>query len=211
MQTNIQALTGSDATLILRDSQSTRLDVKLVGLRDNKYLIASFSGREESLKHAKANRKYLVRVRKENVVHVFNASLAKVEGGDIPLVHLSVNQDVINSKRKTPRVTGDNTKIKLSLLSGGKSINVTMADISVAGARLVSDRRLGNIDDIFVIEVKSRYSDECLNVRCKIRHLRTQVEESSRSRIVFHHGVEFLEIDEVMQGFLDQFVRETVH
>ncbi len=211
MQTNIETLTGSNATLILRDSHSTRLNVTLVGLYKNKYLLASFTGHEDSLKHAKANRQYLVQVKKENVVHMFNASVKKVETGPFPLVHLSLNQDVINTKRKTPRVGGDNSKIKLSLQKGNDFVDVTMADISTAGARLVAKQRLGNIDDAFVIDVKSQYSDESFNIRCKICHLRTEIDRDFGSRIVFHHGVEFVDIDDDAKIFLTQFVKEIMH
>jgi len=211
MQTTIGTFAGSNATLILRDSHSTRLNVMLLGLYKNKYLLASFTGQNDNLIHAKANRQYLVQVKKENVVHMFNASVKKIEAGSFPLIHLSLGQDVINTKRKTPRVGGDNSKIKLSLLKGNDVIDVTMADISVAGARLVAKQRLGNIGDAFVIEVKSQYSDECFNVRCKICHLRTEIDGDLRSRIVFHHGVEFADIDDAVKTFLEQFVKETTH
>jgi len=211
MNVNIETLAGSNATLILRDSHSTRLKVTLVGLYKNKYLLASFVGQDDSLKHAMMNRQYLVQVKKENVVHMFNASIKKVESGPFPLVHLSLNQDVINSKRKTTRVDGDNSKITLSLLKENNLVDVAMADISVAGARLVANQRLGNIGDVFVVEVKSRYSNACFSVCCKICHLRTEIDRDTRSRIVFHHGAEFAEISDEAKAFLEQFVKETAH
>jgi len=211
MHTNIELLTGRDATLILRDSHSTRLNVRLVGLYKNQYLLASFMGKADNLKNAKANREYLVQVKNENVVHVFNASVKKVETGSFPVVHLSLNQELLNTKRKSPRVIGDNSKLKLSLLKGDDLVAVAMADISVSGARLIANQRVGNIGDAFVIEVESPRSNECYKVSCKIRHLRTEIDKESRSRIVFHHGVEFIDVGDEMKYFLEQFVRETLH
>ena len=209
MSTNIQALTGSNATLIMKDSRSTRIEVTLVGVYKKKYLLASFMGQNDSLKHAKANRQYLVKVKKDNVVHVFNASIKKVETGSFPLVHLSLNQEVLNTQRKSLRTTSNSANTKLSLTLDDSEVE--MADISIAGARLVAMRRLGNVDDSFVIDIKSLYNDERYKVPCKVRHVRTEIDRRSRSRIVFHHGVEFVNISEQATAILEQFVKEALH
>ena len=210
MLTNIQTLAGRNATLIMKDSRSTCFDVTLVGIYKNKYLLASFLGRDDSLKHAKANRQYLVKVKKDNVVHVFNAYMKKVETGAFPIVHLSLGEEVLNTKRKALRAAGNSAKLKLSLMLGDAEVDVNMADISTAGARLVATQRLGNVDDSFIIDIKSKYSDEHYKVPCKVRHVRTQIDLNSRSRIVFHHGVEFANIDTLATAFLEKFVKEAL-
>lgn len=211
MPTNIQMLTGSSATLIMKDSRSTRFNVTLVGIYKNKYLLASYLGQEDGLKHVKANRQYLVQVKKDNVVHVFRACMEKVETGSFPLVHLVLGEEVLNTKRRVPRTSGNGTKIKLSLALSSADVDVEMADISTAGARLVANRRLGSVDDSFVINIRSQYGNEQFKVPCKVRHVSSDIDNNSRSSIVFHHGVEFVNIGEPVTEFLEQFVKEVLH
>ena len=127
------------------------------------------------------------------------------------MVHLSLSEEILNTKRRVPRTTGGSAKTKLSLALSSADIAVEMADISTAGARLVANRRLGNVGDSFVIEIKSQYNDEHFKVPCKVRHVRTEIDSESRCRIVFHHGVEFINIDESVTEFLTRFVTDVLH
>ena len=115
--------------------------------------------------------------------------------------------------RRSLRVPIEGPVMSLAMSDGKRKINVIMADISVHGARLVSSTRLGNVDDTFMIEMPdvAAAGEEHLVLPCIIRHVREQFDMPEHDQGgVYHHGVEFDQLEQAAQLFIARFIQNSV-
>jgi len=144
----------------------------------------------------------------------FYSRVLCIAGKPYPHLHLeypSGVQGVIT--RRSIRVPIDGPVMSLAMLDGGQRLNVTMADISVHGARLISNIRLGNVNDTFTIEMPdiSAAGEESLALPCVIRHVREQIEMPGHAQgCIYHHGVEFDRLEQAAQLFIARFIQHSV-
>lgn len=109
--------------------------------------------------------------------------------------------------RSGERVSVQPRTIRLTMSDGGKQIKVELADLSLAGARLVSPARLGNIDDRFMIDMQIPHSGEIVTLPCMIRYVRSDLPmKEEGGEAMHHHGVSFDELSDTARHFIENFV-----
>ena len=98
-------------------------------------------------------------------------------------------------------------EIKITLQDGKQKIAVTVADISINGAQLVSDTRIGKVNDEFNIELSIKEGASSIRLSCKIRYVRTEYKSTDHiGKVSYHHGIEFLQMAVNVENFLMRFV-----
>ena len=105
------------------------------------------------------------------------------------------------------RVPAAKVSLRLMMTEGDTQVPVSIVDVSVSGGRLVSNQRLGDVDDRFNIEFHTNPGMESVCLPCTIRYIREVIEGSARA---FHHGVAFVELDDPTRVYLERFVRDSI-
>ena len=195
----LKALIGKKATLVTVSQLSSVLNVELLECFRNNTLLVSCS----EMKGVKIGHKYQIRFVENNVTYSYHVKIARVCNESSLCLQLILP----GQQHRAERVPVDKKQIKIILQDGKQQIPVTVADISVDGARLLSTTRLGKINDIFNIELIMSDEGRSIRLPCKIRYVRTEPgDKQSINELCFHHGVEFLQLDANVENFLFRFV-----
>lgn len=145
--------------------------------------------------------------------YTFETAVIQVCIDPYPYAHLQypngVQGVIIRSAQRIPVKL---PVILLSAESGSGKKSVAMLDISISGARLVAYDRLGNVGDRFSIDmaVPTSKEEERINIPVIVRYVREESRENKRNGHRYHHGVEFLTLDEGANLFIQQFVTEQI-
>ncbi len=129
-----------------------------------------------------------------------------------PYLHLAYPRGVqgimLRRSQRLPLGGESAPVIRLDMNDGRQHLLVTLADISPSGARLSASRRLGDIDDRFAIEMQPAGHETPVKLPCVVRYVRR---EPRGEEILYHHGVQFNELDTTAQDFIDRFIRDTIN
>ncbi len=110
------------------------------------------------------------------------------------------------SLRKSNRVPAAPVNVHLITDNEEPDIPISIVNISVSGACLVSEKQLGVVNNYVQIDILTDTGQPTVKVSCMIRHVRDM---SSDNHPTFHHGVEFIGMDAEVQLFLWKFVQES--
>lgn len=113
--------------------------------------------------------------------------------------------------RRSVRFPVNDMAMMLVMEENGRKMSVALADISLAGARLVAGARLGEIGDRFSIEIPhaSHGGAERVVLPCEIRYVRDEISPNSGKR-VYHHGVEFTGLSRKALVFIEHYIGDQV-
>lgn len=111
--------------------------------------------------------------------------------------------------RKNRRIAVKPRSIRLTMLDGEDALQVDLADLSIEGARLTASKRLGYIDDKFMIDMNIPHSDTVVTLPCVIRYIRNDLAvDGSNVSTSYHHGVRFDGLEPEAVRFIESFVAE---
>ncbi len=113
--------------------------------------------------------------------------------------------------RRSVRLPVNDMAMMLVMEEDGRKMSVALADISLAGARLVAGVRLGEVGDRFSIEIPHTHHGgaERVVLPCEIRYVREESSQTSGKR-VFHHGVEFTGLSKKALVFIEHYIGDAV-
>ena len=201
---NISGLIGKKAALVRLADSKSQFQVELQECLRNNILLVSSLNTPESI----VGQRYQIRFVENNVTYSYHTKVVRVcNDSTLCLQILLPNQKDHEVEQRVTRVPVDKKEIKITLQDGKQQISVGVLDISVNGARLVSNVRLGQINDVFNIELTLKEGARSIRLPCRIRYVRTELAEDQLVKNVsFHHGVEFLQLTTNVENFLFRFV-----
>lgn len=116
------------------------------------------------------------------------------------------------SVRRSQRVPVNDMVMMLVMEEAGRKLSVALADISLAGARLVAGTRLGAVGERFSIEIPhiGKSGPERIALPCRVRYVREEQSANAVSKRVYHHGVEFTELSRQALLFIERYIGDKV-
>lgn len=107
--------------------------------------------------------------------------------------------------RRAVRMPVRESVIRLAMDDRGNQLLVEMKDISFDGASLVAPTQLGREGEHFSIDMPtlSPNRDKAITFPCVVRHVTVQQEGAE---IIYHHGVEFIDVDTLARDFIARFI-----
>lgn len=138
----------------------------------------------------------------------FKSQVSLVATEPYPHVHLSYpsgSEAVIS--RRAVRMPVKQTPVRLAMR--GADQRLAMEDISHGGARLVASERLAKQGESFSIDIPTLAPDReaVVTLTCAVRYIR---EASEDGESVFHHGIEFENVDAAARTFISRFIRANI-
>ena len=205
---DVNCLVGSEAMLIPTNTNGERININIIGYCKNKTLMVTLKDDLVEITDRVLNAKYQIRATFQNVVYLFNTAIEVMQTEPMTYLHLSMPEDIQQqTERKSPRIPVKKQKMTLSVNTGHDQVKASLADISVDGAQLVARHRLAKVDEIFYIDMMVEQGSEAITLPCKVRYVRTDIQTQGQNSIVFHHGVEFADLSENAEKFIETFVR----
>lgn len=213
MTQQINFMVGATVFLSCADQEGGAIyEATILGYADKQSLMITQPKERNTPLLVTAGDKFIVRYVGDENAYAFQAQVLQTCEKPFGYLHLSYPEGVQGVMlRRSQRVKLDKEQrpaIRLSMHDGKNSISVSMADISLAGAQLTSSHRLGNIDDKFTIDMHLGHSDKPVSLPCVIRYVRTEMDDETG---IYHHGVEFHEMDAQAQTFINRFITEQVN
>jgi hypothetical protein len=200
----IRKLVGSKAKLVSLSSECQNMTVELVECFRNNTLFVFCS----DMARIVVGQCFNIQFNQNNITFSYHTKVVRV--CNEPYICLQVllpGQDTLEKQNRETRVKVEKKELKITLQDGKQQIPVSVADIGINGAQLVSNVRLGNVEDIFNIELTIKEGASSIRLPCRIRYVRTEVNSASQdAKIRFHHGVEFLQLTANVENFLYRFV-----
>jgi len=204
----LEDLVGDKAMLISAAPTKRCCEVELIAQFSNNTILVSQPKDFESYTELAPGKSILLRVNKANVSHNYQAKVKRIcQEPYICLQLMEPGKDQKSTSDRELRLNVATRQINIRLYDGLKQHTVSVGDISSNGARLVSGIRLGRVNEIFNIELSTPHSNGKVCLPCKIRYVRTDLgSEETGSDSRYHHGVEFLYLQENAESFLSSFV-----
>ena len=205
---DLEQLIGSKANLVSLTSTSQVFNVELVECFRNNVLLISQSTSSLGQAQIQIGQNFQIRFKFNNIIFCYHTKIVRFcNNAQFCLQVLVPGADVQDGLNREPRVKIEKKEIKITLQDGKQEIPVSVADISVNGACLVSNTRLGKINEEFNIELAISEALSSVRLPCKIRYVRTEIDSINHSKnISFHHGVEFLHLAANAENFILRFV-----
>lgn len=187
--------------------------VELIGYVTDKSLMVTPAFGEGGGLSLNVGDELAVRYLGSDMSYAFYSKVIQVSEQPYPYLHLEYPSGVQGlSTRRVTRVPLQGPVMRLNISDGSQQISVVMADISTHGARLISESRLGDSGERFVIELPDVNAAGCghLSLRCTIRHVHEQYPSAEEALTTFHHGVEFDHLEEAAQLFIGRFIQDSI-
>jgi len=207
--TTLNFTVGSNLDLeSISDKFLNNLCSELMGYTESQDMILSHPKKDDIPVQVDPGDRYFVSLQQGNAKVSFETRVIEVLTSPYPHLHTTY-PDVIRtgSFRKDNRVPAPQTEMHLVLDSGETYLPISICNISVSGARLVSERLLGTINSQFQIDIQAGVGQPPVRVGCMIRHIQETTEHGLPS---FHHGVEFIGMDAEVQLFLWKFFQASL-
>jgi len=205
---DINRLVGSEALLIPGNNNVARIGVSIIGYGESRTLIATPKDKTLALSDYALNSTYQFRASVGNVAYTFNTSISVAEHESKTYFHVAVPENSSQQvERRLHRIPVSHASMTLSVNTGREQVKASMADISLNGAQLVAKQRLAKVDEVFYIDMLVDHGTATITLPCKVRYVRTDAQTSGQESIVFHHGVEFGDLTENAEQFIESFIR----
>lgn len=204
----LERLIGRKVNLIPLKTTSQAFDVELVECFRNNVLLVSQPNFIPGQPQLHVGQTVQIRFELNNIIYCYHTKVIRFcNNAQLCLQMLIPGTDTQNNLSRQQRVKVRKKEIKIMLQDGKQKIPVSVADISVNGACLVADTRLGKINEELSIELTITEGSSSIRLPCKIRYVRTEYESTlAHNNISFHHGVKFLQLATNAENFLLRFV-----
>jgi len=211
-QPPLNIMVGSSLQL-LPEAGGGSLPVTLIGyLEGHSVLVSHPTADDGQLQPLVAGDRVEMRFESGDSLFSFESRVERVCEQPFPYLHLSYPEGIQSSStRRAMRVPVNDMAMMLVMEDAGRKLSVALADISLAGARLVSTSRLGDVGDRFSIEIPhhGHQGNERVILPCEIRYVRDEISANSGKR-VHHHGVEFTGLSKRALVFIQQYIGDKV-
>ncbi len=204
----LEEFIGEKISLVSLAPPKYQYEVLLAGSFRNNVLLVSQPSNTDLQSGVGVGGDFHVRINRDKITYTYHARVTRVCNEPYLTLQLLLANGTNRPKvtRKT-RLKCLNKKIQISLGEGNNRIPVSMADISITGAKLVANARLGKVGDILNVQLSANSSASKLRISCKIRYVRSEVGGTRTAKgAQFHHGVEFIQLAENVENFLLRFV-----
>lgn len=144
-------------------------------------------------------------------LYAFDTRVLYIANQPFSYLHLAYPEGIqTGSARRSQRVQINDMVMMLVMEEAGRKLSVALADISMAGARLVAGSRLGEVGERFAIEIPQLESDGSIALPCQVRYVREERSTTVGGKRVYHHGVEFTGLDRQALTFIERYIGEKV-
>jgi len=201
-------LVGKKANLVSLRAATQVFNVELVECFRNNVLLVSQPDFVSANVQMQVGEYFQIRFEINNIVFSYHTKIVRFcNNAQLCLQVIIPGTATQANLVREPRVKVEKKEIKIVLQDGKQKIPVSVADVSVNGACLVADSRLGNINEEFNIELTIKESASSIRLPCKIRYVRTEIDSTTQpEKNRFLHGVEFLHLANNAENFLLRFV-----
>lgn len=183
------------------------LHSELIGYAQNQSIILTHPRKDNVLVQVDAGDRFYVSLKHGDADITFETEVIAVLDSPYPHLHTSFPKETRTGPlRESNRVPAAPVDVHLILDNDEPDIPISITNISVSGASLVSEKPLGVVDDQFLINIQAKAGQPPVEVDCMIRYVRDM---SKKNHPMFHHGVEFIGMDAEVQLFLWKFVQES--
>jgi len=210
MTGSLSLLVGSPIQLdrLLKGGESANGTV--IGCVVGKSVMVSWPTQQGNLITTEVGEEFVAKISDGDANYAFRTSITHLCQEPFPYVHLEYPGGVVGSLlRRGHRVPVDLPTIRLSVRDGPRTLAVTMLDVSQSGARLVAPERLGDVGEIFTIEMRIRPGNERVTLPCNIRYVLAGPSGVKGER-AYYHGVEFKGMDGKAQGFVERLINDAL-
>lgn len=204
----LEEFIGEKISLVSLAPPKYQYEVLLAGSFRNNVLLVSQPSNTNMQSSVNVGNDFHVRINRDKITYTYHARVTRVCNEPYLTLQLLLENDASRAKvARKNRLKCFNKEIHISLEEGGHQIPVSMADISISGAKLVANTRLGKVGDILKVQLSVNGGANKLRMSCKIRYVRSEVARTPTVKDTqFHHGVEFLQLTENVENFLLRFV-----
>ncbi len=192
----------------LLDELPKNLRSELIGYAMGRSIILTHPCKDGIPVHVEPGDIYVVRVEHGDTRVTFEAKVLTVHNAPFPHLHLSYPDNVQSGPiRIGHRVAATHASLRLVVNDGREHQAISVMNISPSGGCLVSEERLGEINDHFHIEIKAGQDQTSVVLPCVIRYIR---EVTIQQICKYHHGVLFTDLDSNSRLFLERLVHESI-
>lgn len=190
------------------ESEEQSQPVTLIGYLDGESILVS----QPATQDYPVGASLVVRFESGDNLYAFESEVIQACDTPFPYLHLRYPAGVQGvMTRRSVRFPVNDMAMMLVMEEDGRKMSVALADISLAGARLVAGVRLGEVGDRFSIEIPHTHHGgaERVVLPCEIRYVREESSQTSGKR-VFHHGVEFTGLSKKALVFIEHYIGDRV-
>jgi len=204
---------GTNLSLDIHGTEETEhFQVCLIGYSTNRSVLITMPQKDNKPTAIEEGTDVIIRYIGDNKVYAFKSKVLHARTDPYPYLHLEYPEGIQGiMMRRAIRVPINTPVITLSMLDQkGSKIPVTMADISIDGACLISSTKIGKASDEFLINMP-QIAAKCehdINLPCMVRY--THEETEGDGTISYKHGVEFRQLDQVSLRFIEQFIKNSI-
>jgi len=201
---HIDLLTGDDY-----DSHA----ISLIGYVPQRSILVTLPYKDGEPLSFSLGDEYIVRFAEDDAVCLFKARVLEVCETPYPYLRLDYPEDVRRTMaRAVPRVPIDAMVIFLASEDSDEGEPTAMVDMSLSGAKLVSERKLGEVNDKFSIKLAgdTALGRERICLPCRIRYVRQDPRTTAGRQCVFEHGVEFTGMEPAAEVFVQRFIYRNI-
>lgn len=210
MTNNLLNLTiGTELKLdSISDVSLNNLRSELIGFTHGESLIISHPKKDNLPIQINPGEKFMVAIKQGSDDVCFETKIVAVQHEPYPHLHTTYPVDIRSgSVRQSSRV--DAAPAQIRLINEDGTIDTTplsFLNVSTSGACLVSDKKLGEVNDIFEFEFQDRDGNSDSSFTCMIRYAHKSHKDG---RTVYNHGVVFIGMDAETQLFLWKYFQES--
>ncbi|HFE39531.1 MAG TPA: PilZ domain-containing protein [Gammaproteobacteria bacterium] len=184
-----------------------RYKVEFIGRFKNNMLLVSLPLEENIRFKMKVGQCFLFRYQQGNVIYNYHTRIVRLCNAPYLCMQLvSAGSRADEMLVREPRLGLDKKSLKIALRDGNRQLSVSVVDISINGARLVSPVRLGQVNDVFHIDLSTQDGSTSICLPCKICYVRSEIASgSSAENGCYHHGIAFIHVSPRVENFLLRF------
>ncbi len=191
----------------LSDVALNDLQAELIGYTHGQGLIISRPQKDGIPVLVNSGERFIVGIKQDGDDVCFETDVVAILNDPYPHLHITYPANVrTGSIRKSSRVPAAPANIQLVTDGAIDDTPISIMNVSCSGACLVSDRRLGTVDDMFQINFHMEGDEPDVAFTCMIRHVH-EIDENNQTR--FSHGVFFIGMDAEEQLFLWKYFQRS--
>jgi len=184
--------------------------VTLIGFLHAQSLIVTMPKREDHVVQIDRGDELIVRFSKADTIYAFSSKIMEINRAPYPHVHLTYPENIqAKLLRRGNRIDVAKHALQLKIRNSDFDGAVTIADMSEHGAKLISDRNLGQLEEKLTIELDLPQYPEKVELNCKICHTESFMNEDSNKQ-TYCHGIEFFGLNTMALSFINSFIHENI-
>lgn len=206
---SLNLVVGSTLQLELADQAQTLVPVSLIGYVVGRSLLVALPSQPALA--IQTGLRCVVRFESGNQLYAFDSKILQSAEQPFAYLHLAYPEGVQSTTlRRSQRVAVNDMVMMLVMEEAGHKMSVALADISLSGARLVASRQLGDAGECFSIEIPQFASGERIALPCQVRYVREERSTANVGKRVYHHGVEFTDLNQQAMVFIERYIGDKV-